>query len=35
MCIRDRLRYGILLHADDAEAGKVAECYQQFLKLKD
>jgi hypothetical protein len=30
-----KLRYGILLHRGDAEAGKVAACYDQFLKLKD
>jgi len=30
-----KLRYGILLHAGDAEAGKVAACYEQFLKMKD
>jgi hypothetical protein len=29
-----KLRYGILLHTGDARAGKVAEHYQQFLKLK-
>jgi hypothetical protein len=30
-----KLRYGILLHAGDVETGKVAACYEQFLKLKD
>ena len=29
-----KLRYGILLHSGDAAAGKVADRYQQFVKLK-
>lgn len=29
-----KFRYGILLHTGDAREGKVAEAYQQFVKLK-
>ena len=29
-----KLRYAIFLHAGDAKAGKVAEAYEQFLKLQ-
>ncbi len=29
-----RLRYGILLHDGDAASGRVAELYQQFVKLR-
>ncbi len=29
------LRYGILLHEGDATAGRVAEQYQRFLKLRE
>lgn len=29
-----KLRYGIFLHPGDAKAGKVAEAYEQFLKLR-
>jgi hypothetical protein len=29
-----KLRYGILVHAGDAKQGKVADYYQQFVKLK-
>jgi hypothetical protein len=29
-----KLRYGILLHAGDAKEGRVAERYQEFVKLK-
>jgi hypothetical protein len=30
-----KLRYGILAHTGDVTSGKVAEAYEQFLKLKD
>jgi hypothetical protein len=30
-----KLRYGILVHDGDVTSGKVAEGYEQFLKLKD
>jgi hypothetical protein len=26
-----KLRYGILLHAGDAQSGKVADCYKAFV----
>ncbi len=29
-----KLRYGVLLHAGDAKEGRVAERYQEFVKLK-
>jgi hypothetical protein len=29
-----KLRYGVLLHSGDAKSGKVAEYYQQFVRLK-
>jgi hypothetical protein len=29
-----RLRYGLLVHPGNATDGKVAEYYQQFIKLK-
>ena len=29
-----KLRYGILLHPGDAQAGKVADYFQRFVKLK-
>jgi hypothetical protein len=32
---RIRFRYGILLHAGDANSGNVAEHYQRFVKLRD
>ena len=28
-----KLRYGILLHTGDVKTGKVAEAYEQFMKL--
>jgi hypothetical protein len=28
-----KLRYGLLLHSGDANAGKVAECYELFVKI--
>ncbi len=30
-----KLRYGILVHAGDAKEGKVAECYEEFVKLRE
>jgi hypothetical protein len=30
-----KLRYGILLHDGDVKSGKVAECYERFVKLKE
>jgi hypothetical protein len=30
-----RLRYGILLHAGDADSGEVAACYRRFVELRD
>jgi hypothetical protein len=30
-----KFRYGILLHEGDVKGGKTAECYDQFVKLKD
>ena len=30
-----KLRYGILLHDGDVKDGKVAECYERFVRLKE
>jgi hypothetical protein len=32
---RYRLRYGLLLHAGDAQTGRVAEHYQRFVQLRE
>jgi len=30
-----KLRYGVLLHDGDVKEGRVAECYEKFVKLKE